>query len=162
MSRTLEKAFPAFKGGMIPCPRGRSSFEEAPPIGREESSSRKSGTITSMKFRQVQCIRFLSLPTARFPCPLLYLFLGRPANDKLTSIWRQDHIFLSESSPRSIAVYQPDPSLTVTIRSPRRSPTHTHAISSATLVSVNADIDIKHRNVLRLQKHNAISKLFPS
>ena len=36
MSRTLEKAFPAFKGGMLPIPRGRAQYE---PQERESRSS---------------------------------------------------------------------------------------------------------------------------
>jgi len=101
MSITLERAFPAFKGGMLPIPRGRSGHE----ILRDDSPTRavplpRQVPATSMKFRQ-------------------------------------DRIYLSETSPRSIEVYRSDSVSTMSDRyrfssrsssslsaqSPARSPT---------------------------------------
>ena len=90
MSRTLEKAFPAFKGGMLPFPRGRSQDDpqdQLPP-------TRKASEPRNMKYRQ-------------------------------------DPIYLSETSPRGVEVYRPDASLAMTVRSPRRSNSSLKAESPA-------------------------------
>jgi hypothetical protein len=115
MSLTLQKAFPAFKGGMLPIPRGRPNYDpqdHLPP-------TRKAAELRSMKYRQDP----------------IYLSENSPRG---VQVYRPDaSLPVTVRSPRrsnsSLNAESLAPSLPAigapTMRSPTRSPTRSPVLS---------------------------------